>query len=123
LLVGTESDGQPVSYLALASGTVVFASDGARVGTVARVLQVPDEDLFEGLAVKTDDGLRFVERNQVSSLAERAVRLTIDAEAVRRLNPPEGAPAYSVDPTEGAGPSFGDRLNRLFRRGRWKRVS
>jgi hypothetical protein len=121
--VGTDDDGRPVSYLALAEGTRVFAGDGTQVGTVARVLQVPDEDLFEGLAVKTREGLRFVERNAVSSIAERAVRLTIDAEAVRQLDPPHGSPAYSVDPTEGAGPSLRDRLDRLFRRGRWTRVS
>jgi hypothetical protein len=116
-------DGEPVSYLALAEGTPVFSSDGTRVGTVARVLQVPDEDLFEGLAVKTGGGLRWVERDVVASIAERAVRLTIDADAVGRLGPPKGSPAYTVDPTEGAGPSLRDRWNRLFRRGRWKRVS
>lgn len=116
-------DGRPVSYLALVLGTSVFSSDGTRVGTVARVLQVPDEDLFEGLAVTTADGPRFVGRDAISSIAERAVRLGIDAEAVRRLGRPEGSPVYTVDPTEGAGPSLRDRWNRLFRRGRWKRVS
>jgi hypothetical protein len=73
--------------------------------------------------VTTGDGLRFVGRDAVSSIAERAVRLGIDAGAVGRLDRPEGSPTYTVDPTEGAGPSLRDRLNRLFRRGRWKRVS
>jgi hypothetical protein len=116
-------DGAPVSYLALEPGTPVFSSDGERVGTVARVLQVPEEDLFEGLAVTTAEGARLVERSSVSSIAERAVRLTIDAETVGHLPPPEGAPVYVADPNEGTGPSFRDRWNRLFSRGRWKRIS
>jgi hypothetical protein len=117
------SDGTPISYLALKAGTPVFASDGVAVGTVARVLEVPGEDLFKGLAVTTPQGVRLVERDSVASIAERAVRLTIDSEAARRLGPVEGAPVYAADPSQGIGPSLRDRWNRLFGRGRWRRVS
>jgi hypothetical protein len=116
-------DGTPISYLALRPGTPVFASDGASVGTVERVLQVAEEDLFEGLVVKTPQGARFVDRDSVTSIAEHAVRLSIDAEQAQRLGPPDGPPVYAANPAEGAGSSLRDRWNRLFRRGRWKRVS
>jgi hypothetical protein len=116
-------DGSPIAYLALKRGTPVFTSDGIDLGTVDRVLQVPEKDLFEGLVVRTHDGARFVDRDSVSSIAEHAVRLTIDAAEARRLGPPDGPSVFNVDPTEGAGTSLRSRWNRLFRRGRWKRVS
>jgi sporulation protein YlmC with PRC-barrel domain len=119
----TDADGPPTSYLTLKRGTEVYTSDGARLGTVEQVLQVPEEDVFSGIVVRTAEGARLVERDDIASLAERAVRLTIDAKAARELAPPSGTPTFKADPTAGAGQSLRSLWSRLFRRGGWKRVS
>jgi hypothetical protein len=119
----TDADGPPTSYLALKAGTQVFTSDGAALGTVQRVLQVPDEDVFTGIVVDTAEGVRLVERDDIASLAERAVRLAIDAEAAKALGPPSGTPTFKADPSAGAGQPLRNLWSRLFRRGGWKRVS
>ena len=46
-------DGESISYMALQPGTPVVSASGAAFGTVEHVLQVPELDLFDGLAVKT----------------------------------------------------------------------
>jgi hypothetical protein len=116
------ADGSPVSYLALAPGTPVYSADGVLVGTVERVLQVPAEDLFTGLAIATSEGPRHVPRDDIASLAERAVRLRLDATEARQLSPPSGPPVFKADPGEGVGRSFRDWWKRHFSRGGWKRV-
>ena len=59
-------DDTPISYLALEVGTLVQTSSGKTIGTVEHVLQIPEEDLFDGIVVATDHGLRFVDRDQNS---------------------------------------------------------
>jgi hypothetical protein len=118
-----DADGLPVSYLALRSGTPVYTSDGFQLGTVERVLSVPEEDVFTGIVVSTSQGPRMAERDDIATLAERAVRLSIDTAAAGRLVPPSSTPSFKVDPTAGAGRSLRNWWNRLFGRGGWKRVS
>ena len=52
----------PISYLALEAGTPVKSATGTTFGAVEHVLQIPEEDLFDGIVVTTDRGLRFVHR-------------------------------------------------------------
>jgi uncharacterized protein YrrD len=92
----TEDRGAPVSYLTLARGTPVFASDGMRVGSVAHVLADADADIFDGLVIDTRSGPgghRFVDAPEVASLAEHGVTLTIDSAAVEALHQPSDNPA------------------------------
>jgi hypothetical protein len=77
--------GLPTSYLALPAGVPVFASGGEQVGFVARVLAVPEEDIFDGLELDTPAGPRFVDAPEVARLYERGVELSIDAAAAARL--------------------------------------
>ena len=51
-----------VSYLAAVPGTPVLTRSGTEIGTVEHVLQVPELDLFDGIVIATDWGLRFVRR-------------------------------------------------------------
>lgn len=119
----TDADGPPISYLALNPGTPVYTSDGTRLGTVEHVLSVPEEDVFTGIVVRTERGPRMAGRDDIASLAERAVRLALDKDAAERLDPPSATPTFKADPTAGAGRSLRDSWNRLFGRGGWKRVS
>jgi sporulation protein YlmC with PRC-barrel domain len=93
----SQDDGYPIHYAAVKRGTPVFASDGEQVGKVDEVVDNYQEHILDGFVIETADGrLRFVDAPEVSRTAERAVRLTIDSEAVAQLLPPEqAAPNYA----------------------------
>ena len=63
---GPMDEGRPISYEALPIGAAVLSSTDTQFGTVEHVLQIPELDLFDGIAVKTKHGLRFVDRDQVT---------------------------------------------------------
>jgi hypothetical protein len=80
-----DDDGHAISYKVLRRGTPVRSSDGVQVGTVRRVLENARENIFDGIVLDTRDGQRFVDAPEVARIAERAVSLTITAEAARDL--------------------------------------
>lgn len=80
-----EDEGAPISFKVLRRGTPVHASDGAQVGTVQRVSYEHAGHIFDGIVVRTDDGLRFVDAPEVGRIAERRVTLTIDSAAAAEL--------------------------------------
>jgi hypothetical protein len=63
-----------VSHRAAVPGTPVLTQTGTEIGTLEHVLEVPEEDLFDGLVVATEWGLRFVDANQVELITVRHVR-------------------------------------------------
>jgi hypothetical protein len=85
--------GDPISYIVLSEGAPVYTRDGTRVGTVKRVLAVLDEDLFDGLLLDTDEGLRFVDAPNVDEIYERGVVLALSDEEARHLPDPDPSPA------------------------------
>ncbi|MGE5273805.1 MAG: hypothetical protein ACM3QU_08615 [Verrucomicrobiota bacterium] len=114
--------GSPISYLVLRQGTPVFAAGREQVGTVEKALYVEQEDVFDGIVIRTDQGLRFVDADQVEGIYERGVVTNVTPEQAGQLPAPEGgAPVYRVDPAEATGKSLRDRLRRLFGRGGWQR--
>jgi len=114
------SEGTPISYLALARGTAVRTAAGRTFGAVEHVLQIPSEDLFDGVVVKTDEGIRFVDRDQITTITDVAVTTTLDDAAVEALPKPDGHPIYDVDAAKGSGHELSDWVNRVFGRGKWK---
>ncbi|HEY5143702.1 MAG TPA: PRC-barrel domain-containing protein [Solirubrobacteraceae bacterium] len=104
-------DGYAVSYNVLATGTPVRSSDGVVVGTVREVLANEAEQIFDGIVIDTPNGQRWVDAPEIARLAERAVTLTIDAQAAAAL--PErdsaGGPVYEAQPDAG-------RFRKLWRR-------
>jgi sporulation protein YlmC with PRC-barrel domain len=88
--------GNPISYMALDSGTAVVSSDGTRVGTVEHVLADEDNDIFDGLVIDLQSGpggLHFADSEQVGDIYERAVMLTVPASDVEQLPKPGPSPA------------------------------
>lgn len=79
------ADGPAVSFKVLRRGTVVRASDGVEVGKVRRVLELPRENLFDGIEVDTADRRIFVDAPEVRRIHERAVTLTISSEEVAAM--------------------------------------
>jgi sporulation protein YlmC with PRC-barrel domain len=108
-------DGPAIHYSAVERGTPVYAEDGTEVGRVHQVVDNYREHILDGIVIETESGgLRFVDAPEVARTAERGVTLTITADAVGELPPPEsGAGTFSANVRTG-------RLGRLFGRG-WKR--
>jgi hypothetical protein len=113
------SDEEPVSYQGLSVGTIVCTADGVNIGTVEHVLQEPDLDLFDGIAISTQHGLRFVDRDQITSITTQKVTTILTAEQAQSLPEPEGDPVYHVDALQDVGPALTARLGMMFRRTRW----
>jgi hypothetical protein len=107
--------GAPISYMTLAQGTPVYASDGDQVGTVHRVLADAEADIFDGLILDTDDGERFADAPAVGDLFERAAFLQITAAQARHLHAPDANPAVmDADPDDAEKPELRDRLRRAW---------
>jgi hypothetical protein len=116
--------GPPISYLVLEKGTAVYASSDERIGVVERVLYVEQEDVFDGIVILTDNGPRFLGADCVDRIHQRCVRTTLSVEQATELPPPQGGPpVFKVDPAEAIGPSFRERIRRLFGKGGWQKRS
>jgi hypothetical protein len=109
----------PIAYSALPAGVPVQSQTGKEFGTVERVLEIPEEDLFDGIIVSTSSGRRFVDADQVGVVTTAYVRCTISDEQVASLPEPSGSAVYHTDPGKDLGGSLRDRLGRWFGHGRW----
>jgi hypothetical protein len=116
-------DAEPISYQGVALGTPLLSSSGTEFGTLAKVLQIPSEDLFDGVIVDTQAGRRFVDRDQIAEITTRYIKCDLDDDAVTNLPPPSGSPVYRADPLQDEGKSIGDWIGKTFRHGKWKQES
>ncbi len=115
------TDDVPISYQAAVPGTPVLSSTGTTIGTLEHVLEVPEVDVFDGIVIATDGGLRFVDADQVLQITRSYIRCDVDDAQASQLPSPDGPPVYRVDALGGTGHSLHDILGRLFRRPRWIR--
>ena len=110
--------GAPMSYLTLAPGTPVRASDGTEIGTVAHVLADSSADIFDGLVIDCrlgPGGHRFVDAPEVAEIYEQGVELTLNAREAERLHEPSANPAtMSADPDDVTPDHLGDKLRRAW---------
>jgi len=116
-------DATPISYLALEVGTAVESVSGQMIGKVEHVLQIPEEDLFDGIVVTTDHGLRFVDRDQILEITKSTVHCSLSDVEVANLPAPRGTATFHADATQDIGPSLTARFGRLFGRERWVKDS
>jgi hypothetical protein len=93
-------EGLPIAYTVLEDDVAVYDATGAHVATVHHVIAAPHQDVFHGIVVRTENGLRFVAADQVAAIHERGVDLRLDADGVAALPKPSGeAPSYhDVEP-------------------------
>jgi uncharacterized protein YrrD len=119
MLAGMDT-GYPIAYEALETGTPVYSSDGQQIGTVAHVLYVPEEDVFDGIVIAEREGAahhehRFVDADDVDRLYEHAAILKLDAAACQNLHRPTANPAaMRDDPTEGPPSHLHAKLQRAW---------
>ncbi|WP_431279441.1 hypothetical protein [Leifsonia poae] len=114
-------DDTPIAYTALEKGAAVLTAHGTRIGTVEHVLQDPSLDLFDGLAISTDHGLRFVDAAQVDRITADVVRTTLTDEDASTLPEPEGDEVFDADPDQYDGPGLSAWFGRMFKREHWNR--
>jgi hypothetical protein len=105
--------GHPISYRVLERGTPVETSDGQRIGQVKRVLEVRAKDVFDGVVVKTANGDRFVDADEIDRLYENLMLLNMDA-ATAALLPKPGDSPHTLAPSPGA--TIKRRARRAIRR-------
>ncbi len=107
-------EGLPIAYEVLDKGVPVYASDGEQLGTVDHVVSAEREDIFHGVVIRTGSTKHFVPADQVASIHERGVDLTIDAASAAALEQPHGgAPAWRAN-EPGVKPSrWSEMLDRL----------
>jgi hypothetical protein len=115
-------EGRAISYMALSVGTPVLSSTNTEFGTVEHVLQIPEEDIFDGIAVKTKRGLRFVDRDQIVDITTTLVRCSLSDEEAANLPAPKGSLVLHPDTARDEGPSLTARFGRLFGREKWKEL-
>ena len=109
----------PIAYSALDKGVPLLAQSGKQFGTVEHVLQIPEEDLFDGIVVATSDGLRFVDRDQIGEITTAYVRCTLSDEQAAALPAPSGNDTFAANASQDTGTSLPDRFGRMFGRERW----
>ena len=108
-----------VSHRAAVPGTPVLTRTGTEIGTLEHVLEVPREELFDGLVVATEWGLRFIDASEVELITVRHVRSRLDDEQAARLPPPQGTVVYRVSSMDEIGEALDERLGQMFGRPHW----
>ena len=104
----------PIAYTALQPGTPVQTSDGHPFATVEAVWVDEKVAVFDGIVVQTAEGTRFVDADQIGSIYTTYVRTTLSADHAANLPVPDGSSLIDVKPAR----SIGDRLGRMFGRGK-----
>src|SRR5271170_3712254 len=123
----------PISYQGVSPGVPVLTRNGEQFGILEHVLEVPEEDIFEGIVVWVGGGtwadrriqrdlsrghvsaarrleafqphhLRFVEADKVSAITVGYIRCDLDRSQVGMLQPPTSAPVFYANAIDQAGP-------------------
>ena len=115
------TDDTAISYEAAVVGTPVLSSTGTTIGSLEHVLEVPEVDVFDGIVIATDGGLRFIDADLIQVITRSYIRCNVDDVQASQLPPPDGPPVYRVDALADTGHSLHDILGRLFRRPHWIR--
>jgi hypothetical protein len=108
-----------VSYQAAVPGSPVLTRSGREIGTLEHVLEVPRLDLFDGIVIATDWGLRFIDADRIELITICNIRCSLDDAEAGRLPPPVGAAVYRVSSLDEIGDSLHERLGLMFRRPHW----
>jgi hypothetical protein len=108
----------PCSWLQIAQGWNVVASDGVTIGTVAQVEGDKQSDIFDGLAVESGQPsqIRYVPGEQVGAIYPGEVTLKIASSDAGKLEPFQ-APQPETKWLPGKAP-LATRMSKWLRGGR-----
>jgi uncharacterized protein DUF2171 len=95
----------PVSWFMIEPGWKVVDAGGAEVGSVDEIVGDSSDDIFNGLSISTSllGRPRYVPSEQVGSITEGRVQLTISKAEAERLSEYEEAPTTAEILPEDAG--------------------
>lgn len=117
--------GERCAYQVLQPGTPVYSCEGDSVGAVTHVLDVPSEDVFDGViitAVPGADGHRFVDADDVADIHERGLVLKLTTAGCRQLPEPSANPAAMKVNIDSVAAGRGDEIHHKLRRA-WDLIS
>ena len=97
-------EGLPIAYQVLERDVPVYAAGGELLGSVDHVVAAPEQDIFHGIVIAVGKDRRFVAADQVASLHEHGVDLSIDAGQADALPAPHGGAPVFHDIEPGAKP-------------------
>jgi len=132
----------PIAYSGVTPGVPVLTRDGEQFGFLEHVLEVAEEDVFEGIVVWVGSGgwadrriqrdvslghrsaarflesfrphdLRFVEADRVAAITVGYIRCDLDLSEAAALPPPTGAPVFYANAIDQATPT-GPYGNRMY---------
>lgn len=85
------TDSKPVSWMTLAEGTNVVASDGTDLGKVTSVIADVEKDIFSGIEFRSGflSSTTYAPADLVSEITEERVTLSITGEEAEDLAPGE----------------------------------
>jgi hypothetical protein len=116
------ADTDPIAYEALTKGTRVVTGTGTEIGAVEHVLADSSLDLFDGIVVKTADGLRFVAADQVGLITVGTVKTKIADDEIAALPKPHtGDAVFRDDLEEYDGNGLSKWFGKMFLREHWTR--
>jgi hypothetical protein len=116
-----DPDEVAVSYRAAVLHSPVLSTNGATIGHLQHVLEVPDLDLFDGIVISTHHGLRFIGADHVTRITRTQLLTDLDEAHAANLPAPSGPPVYHVDALQDSGNNLHDVLGRFFGRPHWTR--
>jgi Uncharacterized protein conserved in bacteria (DUF2171) len=95
----------PVSWFLIEPGWKVLDANGAEIGSVDEIVGDSSDDIFNGLSVSTSmlGRPRYVPSEQVGSITEGQIQLTITKDEVDTLTEYEEAPTSAEILPEDAG--------------------
>jgi hypothetical protein len=132
-----EDESLAVSYQGVTPGVPVLTRDGEQFGILEHVLEVPEEDIFDGIVVWTGGGgwldrriqrdlgrgeasaarrlellqaehLRFVDADRVAAITSAYIRCDLDAAQAAALPPPaRDAPTFYANAIDQAPGPYG----------------
>jgi hypothetical protein len=116
------ADTDPIAYEVLTKGTPVVTGSGTEIGKVEHVLSDASLDLFDGIVVKSHDGLRFVSADQVGLITVGSVNTKITDDGVDSLPKPQtGDAVFHDDLDEYDGNGLSAWFGKMFLREHWTR--
>jgi hypothetical protein len=99
------SNGDPVSWFVIEPGWKVVDAEGQEVGSVDEVVGDSSDDIFNGLSISTSllGRPRYVPSEQVGTITQGRVQLTLTKDQIGRLGEFEEPPTTAEILPDGAG--------------------
>lgn len=116
------ADTDPIAYEALKKGTPVVTATGTEIGITEHVMADSSLDVFDGIVVKTAEGMRFISADQIGLITVGKVNTKIaDADVAELQKPHDGNAVFRDDLEDYEGPGIDTFFRKMFFKEHWTR--